>query len=107
MMTPIDCKKFRSSMPDPTQSAASNKAVVIGLYGVPGSGKTFLLSQLKQEFGKESFEFYEGSEVIPDSAGHPNFTGHHSSAGHPNSIGFLLRLFTLPNEIQLRIPTIK
>lgn len=84
-----------------TQSAASNKAVVIGLYGVPGSGKTFLLSQLKQEFGKESFEFYEGSEVIPDSAGHPN------SAGHHNSTGFLLRLFTLPNEIQLRIPTIK
>jgi uracil phosphoribosyltransferase/adenylate kinase/phosphoserine phosphatase len=77
MMTPIDCENFRSSMPDPTpdshanqppsretQSAASNKTVVIGLYGVPGSGKTFLLSQLKQEFGKESFEFYEGSEVI-------------------------------------------
>ena len=42
-----------------------------------------------------------------NSAGHPNSTVHHNPAGHHNSTGFLLRLFTLPNEIQLRIPTIK
>lgn len=41
-----------------------NKAVVVGLYGVPGSGKTFLLSQLRQSPGSEHFAFYEGSEVI-------------------------------------------
>ncbi|ERF72193.1 hypothetical protein EPUS_02080 [Endocarpon pusillum Z07020] len=45
-------------------SASNNKAVIIGLYGVPGSGKTFLLNQLKQELGREHFAFYEGSEMI-------------------------------------------
>lgn len=46
------------------RSASSNKAVVIGLYGIPGSGKSFLLKQLKQELGQEHFQFYEGSQVI-------------------------------------------
>ena len=49
----------------PEVSSASNrKAVVIGLYGLPGSGKTYLLNQLKQEFGKSNWAFYEGSEMI-------------------------------------------
>ncbi|KAF7508333.1 hypothetical protein GJ744_009324 [Endocarpon pusillum] len=47
-------------------SASNNKAVIIGLYGVSGSGKTFLLNQLKQELGQEHFAFYEGSEMISD-----------------------------------------
>ncbi|KAF2099027.1 hypothetical protein NA57DRAFT_66204 [Rhizodiscina lignyota] len=38
--------------------------IVIGLYGIPGSGKTFLLSQLKHELGQGEFAFYEGSKVI-------------------------------------------
>ncbi|KFY67435.1 hypothetical protein V496_01626 [Pseudogymnoascus sp. VKM F-4515 (FW-2607)] len=43
---------------------APNKAVIVGLYGVPGSGKTFLLGQLQQELGSEYFSFYEGSKMI-------------------------------------------
>lgn len=44
--------------------ASYKKAVVVGLYGVPGSGKTFLLEQLKRKLGEEHFAFYEGSEMI-------------------------------------------
>ena len=41
------------------------KPVVIGIYGIPGSGKTFLLNKLTLEL-KDSghFSFYEGSTVI-------------------------------------------
>lgn len=76
-MMPTDCENVSSSMPGqstnspPNQprtpenfSALYKKAVVVGLYGVPGSGKTFLLDQLKQELGEEHFAFYEGSEMI-------------------------------------------
>lgn len=48
-----------------TQSAPP-KPVVVGLYGVPGSGKTFLLSKLRQELEKEGFAFYDGSKVIAE-----------------------------------------
>ena len=40
------------------------KPVVIGIYGIPGCGKTFLLNQLKQTFEPEWFKFYDGSQVI-------------------------------------------
>ena len=66
-----------SAMQDPTtgpqshftagadyRSAPEIKATVVGLYGVPGCGKTFLLEQLKQELGEDHFAFYEGSEKI-------------------------------------------
>ena len=46
------------------RSASDNKPVIVGLYGIPGSGKTFLLDQLKQELGRERFAFYEGSKMI-------------------------------------------
>jgi cytidylate kinase len=46
------------------RSASDGKAVVVGLYGVPGCGKTFMLNQLKQELGQEHFEFYEGAKMI-------------------------------------------
>ncbi|WEW55965.1 hypothetical protein PRK78_001400 [Emydomyces testavorans] len=47
-----------------TRSASLEKAVVVGLYGVSGSGKTFLLDQLKEELSQEHFAFYEGSKMI-------------------------------------------
>ncbi|MCJ1279766.1 hypothetical protein MMC21_007590 [Puttea exsequens] len=47
-----------------TPSVSKTKAIVVGLYGVPGSGKTFLANRLKQELGEEHFAFYEGSEMI-------------------------------------------
>ncbi|KAI9760035.1 MAG: hypothetical protein M1835_000253 [Candelina submexicana] len=40
------------------------KAVVVGIYGVQGSGKTFLLNQLKDRFEGKPFAFYDGSQVI-------------------------------------------
>ena len=40
------------------------KRIVVGLYGVPGSGKTYLLEQLRQSLGEMDFAFYEGSQVI-------------------------------------------
>ncbi|KAI0440622.1 uracil phosphoribosyltransferase-domain-containing protein [Xylaria telfairii] len=42
----------------------NKKPVVVGIYGLPGSGKTFLLNRLAAELGQEDFEFYEGSKVI-------------------------------------------
>lgn len=48
-----------------TPSIVRMKPVIIGLYGLPGSGKTTLFNQLKQIFDKQrSIAFYEGSEVI-------------------------------------------
>ena len=74
---PTNCENASSNMPGSTsdlqpnqftppeiRSASDHKAVVVGLYGVPGSGKTFLLNQLKQELGQTHFAFYEGSEMI-------------------------------------------
>lgn len=46
--------------------AALLKPVVIGVYGVSGSGKTFLLDKLREDLGPEDFEFLEGSKVIDD-----------------------------------------
>ena len=44
--------------------ASVHKPVVVGLYGIPGSGKTFLLDQLEQQLGQTHFAFYEGSKMI-------------------------------------------
>lgn len=48
----------------PSGAITHNKPVVVGIYGVSGCGKTYLMNQLKVELGQELFEFYEGSEVI-------------------------------------------
>ncbi|KAJ3996124.1 uracil phosphoribosyltransferase-domain-containing protein [Lentinula boryana] len=37
--------------------------MVVGLYGVPGCGKTTVLNQLKKELGEE-FAYFEGADVI-------------------------------------------
>ena len=42
----------------------NNKPVVVGIYGIPGSGKTFLLNTLKQRLEEDFYEFYEGSMII-------------------------------------------
>ncbi|KAI3326546.1 uracil phosphoribosyltransferase-domain-containing protein [Xylariaceae sp. AK1471] len=48
----------------PGTSAADNALVTVGVFGIPGSGKTYLLDQLAQELGRENFVFYEGSDVV-------------------------------------------
>lgn len=45
-------------------SVDQRKPTVIGIYGVPGSGKTFLLNNLKDDLGTTDYVFYEGSQVI-------------------------------------------
>jgi hypothetical protein len=38
--------------------------VIIGIYGLPGSGKTFWLGQPKTVLNNEEFALYDGSDVI-------------------------------------------
>ncbi|KAK0368979.1 uracil phosphoribosyltransferase [Colletotrichum limetticola] len=45
-------------------ASAGAKPTIVGLYGVPGSGKSFLLRQLRAKLRDEHFQLYEGSEVI-------------------------------------------
>lgn len=49
---------------DDLPSVPLPKPIVIGLYGISGSGKTFLLEQLRDVLGNEGFAFFGGSEVI-------------------------------------------
>lgn len=42
----------------------SLKPVVISLYGLPGSGKTSRLGELKMVLGNDNFEYYDGSDII-------------------------------------------
>ena len=46
------------------RSGSDDKAIVVGLYGVSGCGKSYLLKQLKQQHKETDFAFYEGSGVI-------------------------------------------
>ncbi|KAG8749303.1 hypothetical protein FRC11_011450 [Ceratobasidium sp. 423] len=45
---------------------SADKPVVVGLYGLPGCGKTFLIDQLKlsPDLGEEQFAYYDGSAVL-------------------------------------------
>lgn len=47
-----------------TQPIRNRKPIVVGLYGLPGSGKSYLLQHLKRAMGEVHFAFYEGSKVI-------------------------------------------
>ncbi|KAH9882696.1 hypothetical protein J1614_000061 [Plenodomus biglobosus] len=46
------------------QDTKDDTAKVVGLYGISGSGKSFLLEQIKQMLNDEDFLFYEGAEAI-------------------------------------------
>ena len=57
-----------SNMPqEQTRPLPQNRPLVLGLYGIEGSGKTFFLEQLKEAAARESWtdvEFYEGAEMV-------------------------------------------
>ncbi|EWC47687.1 hypothetical protein DRE_02887 [Drechslerella stenobrocha 248] len=45
---------------------ATVKPTVIGIYGVPGCGKSFLIKELEECLRFRGFQFYEGSKMIAD-----------------------------------------
>ncbi|KAK4198703.1 uracil phosphoribosyltransferase-domain-containing protein [Triangularia verruculosa] len=54
-----------SSDSNPNSSLpGSSNPVVIGVYGIPGCGKSSLLRELSDRLGEEQFNFLEGSQVI-------------------------------------------
>ena len=64
IVSPMADLQLKQSKAPEILAASDHKAIVVGLYGVPGSGKTFLLNQLEQELGQTHFAFYEGSRTI-------------------------------------------
>ncbi|KAL4964407.1 uracil phosphoribosyltransferase-domain-containing protein [Aspergillus stella-maris] len=55
-----------SAFPTKTNIMASSTTApkVVGLYGLPASGKTELMKQLKEQLDASDFQFFEGSETI-------------------------------------------
>ncbi|KAI7970534.1 hypothetical protein EIK77_005438 [Talaromyces pinophilus] len=51
---------------DPPSLYQCSEPTIVGLYGIPGSGKSLLLDTLKQELRQEPFIFYDGSAVISE-----------------------------------------
>ncbi|KAI7230505.1 hypothetical protein KC330_g6938 [Hortaea werneckii] len=45
-------------------SSSADPPVIIGIYGLPASGKTHLLNELRKVLDEYHFKFYDGSEVI-------------------------------------------
>ncbi|PIA93674.1 hypothetical protein CB0940_04674 [Cercospora beticola] len=43
---------------------ATSKPKIVGLYGVPGSGKTYLKDELKSSLDENQYAFYDGSEIL-------------------------------------------
>ncbi|KAL6717570.1 hypothetical protein ACLMJK_005485 [Lecanora helva] len=56
--------KPNSPIEPATSAVPGQKPVVIGIYGLPASGKTHLLRKLEKELGQTHFAFIEGSENI-------------------------------------------
>ncbi|OJD21180.1 hypothetical protein ACJ73_07482 [Blastomyces percursus] len=56
-----------SGVPNLEQSQPTpKKPVVVGIYGLPGCGKTYLLSYLRDYLKEDEFLSYDGSQVIAD-----------------------------------------
>lgn len=45
-------------------SGIESKAVVVGIYGVSGCGKTTLVERLKKNLGERDFAFFDGSQTL-------------------------------------------
>ncbi|CAG8135650.1 unnamed protein product [Penicillium olsonii] len=61
---PLNGNGSHEPTPDPLGSVDCRKPVIIGLYGLPGSGKSFLLNILKCGLSQAEFSFYDGSQMI-------------------------------------------
>ena len=57
-------RHLKASETPGSRSVSDDKAIVVGLYGVSGCGKSHLLNQLEQKLGHTDFAFYEGSKMI-------------------------------------------
>ncbi|KAI7283006.1 hypothetical protein KC345_g3163 [Hortaea werneckii] len=53
-----------SGMASSSLSSDVKPPVIIGIYGLPASGKTHLLNELRKVLDEYQFNFYDGSEVI-------------------------------------------
>ncbi|KAK4173374.1 uracil phosphoribosyltransferase-domain-containing protein [Triangularia setosa] len=53
-----------NSYSNSNNSLLDMKPVVVGVYGIPGCGKSSMLGELKNRLGEEQFSFHEGSQVI-------------------------------------------
>ncbi|KAG4433806.1 hypothetical protein IFR05_010720 [Cadophora sp. M221] len=42
----------------------STKPIVVGIYGISGCGKSYLVRELKKKLGEEDFVFHDGSAII-------------------------------------------
>jgi thymidylate kinase len=47
-----------------TRPASDRQENFISIYGIPGSGKTFLVNHLKQRLENETFTFWDWPQVI-------------------------------------------
>jgi len=63
-LAPTNGSRMRSLTASGIRHTISEKVTVVGIYGLPGCGKTFLLNLLKNELGEEQFQIYDGSSVI-------------------------------------------
>ncbi|KAK0668791.1 uracil phosphoribosyltransferase-domain-containing protein [Cercophora samala] len=48
----------------PNSSPGHSKPIVVGVYGIPGCGKSSMLVELQERLGEDQFSFHEGSQVI-------------------------------------------
>jgi uracil phosphoribosyltransferase/adenylate kinase/phosphoserine phosphatase len=60
----VDAQPNQSPPPESHSTSNTKKAVVVGIYGIQGCGKTTLLNQLKESLDQEHFSFYDGSQKI-------------------------------------------